>query len=181
MVWLPAVIAQRDRWPTFILGSKWFWRRTRSTEMAQRYCGWKNSSRGAGRWFHFDRTLHYLQPWTCQWLWTCQDAIYIYYHQVVAPLLLDHLDLWGGSLSNREPSLYGYYRSFSLVSSRSFLVDAYHGLSMVPIADALVVVATWIGYAWLCHSYSFNHVQENHVHLEVGFQLGESIFYLNCF
>ena len=64
----------------------------------------------------------------------------MYYHQVAAPLLLDHLDLWRGPMSNREPSLCGFYRSFSLVSSRAFLVDAYHGLSMVPIADAFVVL-----------------------------------------
>jgi SET domain-containing protein 6 len=68
-----------------------------------------------------------------------QDTISMYYHQVAAPLLLDHLDLWRGpAMSNREPSLSGFYRSFSLVSSRAFLVDAYHGLSMVPIADAFV-------------------------------------------
>jgi len=79
---------------------------------------------------------------------TLIDAIRTYFHQVAVPLLLDHLDLWRGPTSNIEPSLCGFYRSFSLVSSRAFLVDAYHGLSMVPIADA------------------FNHVQENHVHLE---------------
>ncbi|KAF8806667.1 SET domain-containing protein [Phlegmacium glaucopus] len=79
---------------------------------------------------------------------TLIDTICTYYHHVVVPLLLDHLDLWRGPTSDRTPSLYGYYRSFSLVSSRAFLVDAYHGLSMVPIADA------------------FNHIQENHVHLE---------------
>ncbi|KDQ61613.1 hypothetical protein JAAARDRAFT_171946 [Jaapia argillacea MUCL 33604] len=45
-------------------------------------------------------------------------------------------------------SLEGFYHAYSLVSSRAFLVDAYHGLAMVPIADA------------------FNHAQENHVHLE---------------
>ncbi|KAG7448678.1 SET domain-containing protein [Guyanagaster necrorhizus] len=45
-------------------------------------------------------------------------------------------------------SLHGFYHAYSLVSSRAFLIDAYHGLSMVPIADA------------------FNHSQENHVHLE---------------
>ena len=49
-------------------------------------------------------------------------------------------------MSGREPSLCGFYRSFSLVSSRAFLVDAYHGLSMVPIADASVILIT-IGLA----------------------------------
>ncbi|KAJ8456842.1 hypothetical protein ONZ45_g18559 [Pleurotus djamor] len=43
--------------------------------------------------------------------------------------------------------------AFSLVSSRAFVVDAYHGLSMVPIADA------------------FNHSQDNHVHIETDFDV----------
>ncbi|KAK7679455.1 hypothetical protein QCA50_017509 [Cerrena zonata] len=47
-----------------------------------------------------------------------------------------------------HPTLRGYLHAYSLVSSRAFLVDAYHGLSMVPIADA------------------FNHSIPNHVHLE---------------
>ncbi|KAG8887274.1 hypothetical protein FRB99_004294, partial [Tulasnella sp. 403] len=38
--------------------------------------------------------------------------------------------------------------SYSLVSSRAFHVDSYHGIAMVPIADA------------------FNHTEENHVHFE---------------
>ena len=33
-------------------------------------------------------------------------------------------------------SLGGFLHAYSLVSSRAFLVDAYHGLAMVPIADA---------------------------------------------
>jgi N-lysine methyltransferase SETD6 len=102
----------------------------------------------------------------------CQDAIYTYYHQVAAPLLLDRLDLWRGPMCNREPTLCGFHRSFSLVSSRAFLVDSYHGLSMVPIADALVIYTNWFAAMPNCsisNSYSFNHVQENHVHLEVGF------------
>ncbi|KAF8215073.1 hypothetical protein K438DRAFT_2008546 [Mycena galopus ATCC 62051] len=51
------------------------------------------------------------------------------------------------------PSLQDFYHAYALVSSRSFLVDSYHGLSMVPIADA------------------FNHAQENHVHLESDFDV----------
>ncbi|KAG1781040.1 hypothetical protein EV702DRAFT_1193880 [Suillus placidus] len=47
-----------------------------------------------------------------------------------------------------EPSLPGFCHAYSLVSSRAFLVDAYHGLAMVPVADA------------------FNHTNENHVHME---------------
>ncbi len=30
----------------------------------------------------------------------------------------------------------GFEHAYALVSSRAFLVDAYHGLAMVPIADA---------------------------------------------
>ena len=30
----------------------------------------------------------------------------------------------------------GFKHAFALVSSRSFIIDAYHGLAMVPIADA---------------------------------------------
>ena len=152
MARLFAVIAQRDRWPPSILGSshtpKWLRRRTRSTGMAQRYRCRKNSPWGAGRWFYFNRTFHVhcISRWTWPMM-ICQDTIWTYYHQVATPLLLDHVDRWRGSMSDREPSLCGFHRSFSLVSSRAFLVDAYHGLSMVPIADALVL-ANWFGYAW---------------------------------
>ncbi|TFK65610.1 SET domain-containing protein [Pluteus cervinus] len=67
-----------------------------------------------------------------------------YFQTVVIPLIMDHSDFFPHS----SPSLQGFYRAYGLVSSRAFLVDAYHGLAMVPIADA------------------FNHVVENHVHLE---------------
>ncbi|EJD07545.1 uncharacterized protein FOMMEDRAFT_24889 [Fomitiporia mediterranea MF3/22] len=49
---------------------------------------------------------------------------------------------------DENATLEGFQHAFALVSSRSFIVDAYHGLAMVPIADA------------------FNHSSENHVHLE---------------
>ncbi|KAF9479094.1 SET domain-containing protein [Pholiota conissans] len=65
-----------------------------------------------------------------------------FYHEVAEPLLQRN------AKGSDVPTLLGFYRAFSLVSSRAFLVDAYHGLSMVPIADA------------------FNHTLENHVHLE---------------
>ncbi|KIK48128.1 hypothetical protein CY34DRAFT_731595 [Suillus luteus UH-Slu-Lm8-n1] len=52
-----------------------------------------------------------------------------------------------------EPSLPGFCHAYSLVSSRAFLIDAYHGLAMVPIADA------------------FNHINENHVHMESDFDV----------
>ena len=38
-----------------------------------------------------------------------------------------------------QPSITGFLRAYSLVCSRAFLVDAYHGLSMVPVADAYVL------------------------------------------
>jgi hypothetical protein len=60
-----------------------------------------------------------------------------YYLNCAEPLLR-HLGLHKSILSSK-PSLQGFYRAYSLVSSRAFLVDAYHGLSMVPVADALVV------------------------------------------
>ncbi|KAG9013269.1 hypothetical protein FRB95_009823 [Tulasnella sp. JGI-2019a] len=43
--------------------------------------------------------------------------------------------------------------AYSLVSSRAFYVDSYHGISMVPIADA------------------FNHVEENQIHLETDYDV----------
>ncbi|KAJ6508242.1 hypothetical protein C8R45DRAFT_437371 [Mycena sanguinolenta] len=51
------------------------------------------------------------------------------------------------------PSLQDFYHAYALVASRSFLVDSYHGLAMVPVADA------------------FNHTQDNHVHLESDFDV----------
>lgn len=33
-------------------------------------------------------------------------------------------------------TLEGFKHAYALVSSRAFIVDAYHGLAMVPIADA---------------------------------------------
>ncbi|KAF7298643.1 SET domain-containing protein [Mycena indigotica] len=51
------------------------------------------------------------------------------------------------------PSLSEFRFAYGLVSSRAFLVDSYHGLAMVPIADA------------------FNHIQDNHIHLESDFDV----------
>jgi hypothetical protein len=42
-----------------------------------------------------------------------------------------------------------FRHAYALVSSRAFWVDAFHGLALVPVADA------------------FNHSENNHVHLEV--------------
>jgi len=63
-----------------------------------------------------------------------------FYSSIAAPLL-EHAGL---SASER-----GFQHAYALVSSRAFMIDAYHGLAMVPIADA------------------FNHAQENNIHLEV--------------
>lgn len=55
-----------------------------------------------------------------------------------------------------------------MVSSRAFLVDAYHGLAMVPIADAYVMGHLHLTLTITAiYVHSFNHVLENHVHLEV--------------
>ena len=58
-----------------------------------------------------------------------------YYTAVVVPAMSSP----GPSRQFPSPpalSLSGFLRAYSLVSSRSFLVDAYHSLAMVPIADA---------------------------------------------
>jgi len=72
-----------------------------------------------------------------------------YYYNVVEPHFHEFFD--GPPPST--PPLRDFYRAYSLVSSRAFLVDAYHGLSMVPIADA------------------FNHAQDNNVHLESNYDV----------
>lgn len=46
-------------------------------------------------------------------------------------------------------SLEGFRHAFALVSSRAFMVDAYHGLAMVPIADAYVPIF-WIVRTHIC-------------------------------
>ncbi len=56
-----------------------------------------------------------------------QTEIDDYYKSDVEPLLMSHAP---------GPSLSGFLHAYSLVCSRAFLIDAYHGLSMVPIADA---------------------------------------------
>ena len=56
-----------------------------------------------------------------------QDEIDNFY-QAEARLLIESVNL--------RPTLAGFLHAYSLVCSRAFLVDAYHGLSMVPVADA---------------------------------------------
>ncbi|TFK45041.1 hypothetical protein BDQ12DRAFT_46280 [Crucibulum laeve] len=74
---------------------------------------------------------------------TILKEIDTYYYDVAQPVLLQD-----SRTSSKYPHLQGFYHAYTLVSSRAFLVDAFHGLSMVPIAD------------------TFNHVVDNHVHLE---------------
>jgi hypothetical protein len=61
-------------------------------------------------------------------LTTCnQNNISSFYFSIAAPLL----ERTGLFSSER-----GFQHAYALVSSRAFMVDAYHGLAMVPIADA---------------------------------------------
>ncbi|KAG9103776.1 hypothetical protein FRC06_008094 [Ceratobasidium sp. 370] len=70
--------------------------------------------------------------------------ILTYFRQIASPILTS---------LGCEAILSDFRRAWSLVSSRSFRVDAYHGLAMVPIADA------------------FNHIGENQVHIETDFDV----------
>ncbi|KAF4621125.1 hypothetical protein D9613_000996 [Agrocybe pediades] len=81
------------------------------------------------------------------------EEINRYYHDVAEPLLLRHSGVWQCTKAHGGLALKDFYYAFSMVSSRAFLVDAYHGLAMVPVADA------------------FNHVVENNVHLESDFNV----------
>ncbi|KAH9975875.1 hypothetical protein BGW80DRAFT_67865 [Lactifluus volemus] len=67
------------------------------------------------------------------------DEFTSFYYSIAAPLL---------ERAGLSPSKTGFLHACALVSSRAFMVDAYHGLAMVPIADA------------------FNHAQDNTIHLE---------------
>ena len=72
-----------------------------------------------------------------------QTALEEYYHRRVAPSISQAFACRNKGLQNHSqttPSttLDGFEYAFSLVSSRAFLVDAYHGLAMVPIADMYV-------------------------------------------
>jgi hypothetical protein len=61
-----------------------------------------------------------------------QDEISGFYLSVAAPLL---------ERAGLSPSERGFRHAYALVSSRAFMVDAYHGLAMVPIADAWVMTS----------------------------------------
>ncbi|KAK2463049.1 hypothetical protein APHAL10511_004704 [Amanita phalloides] len=76
------------------------------------------------------------------------DEMRNYYHEVAQPLIFRHKSEITRQL-DIAPTLHDFYRAHALVSSRAFVVDAYHGLCMVPVADA------------------FNHESPHNVHLEV--------------
>ncbi|CAE6481926.1 unnamed protein product [Rhizoctonia solani] len=75
---------------------------------------------------------------------TISQTISGYYNRVANPIL---------SQAGCKVTLDDFRQAWSLVSSRSFRVDSYHGLAMVPIADA------------------FNHIGENQVHIETDFDV----------
>jgi hypothetical protein len=60
-----------------------------------------------------------------------QQEIGNYYFAVAKRLVSQLFQRDGQSMS-----LGGFLHAYSLVSSRAFFVDAYHGLAMVPVADA---------------------------------------------
>ncbi|QRV88873.1 SET domain protein [Ceratobasidium sp. AG-Ba] len=70
--------------------------------------------------------------------------IFKYFNEVASPIL---------ATIGYQTTILNFRRAWSLVSSRSFRVDTYHGLAMVPIADA------------------FNHTTENQVHMETDFDV----------
>ncbi|KAJ3747324.1 hypothetical protein DFH05DRAFT_799461 [Lentinula detonsa] len=79
------------------------------------------------------------------------ESIRKYFNEIVVPTTARFsMKIAAGFL---QPTFHQFCRAFSLVSSRAFLVDAYHGLSMVPIADA------------------FNHLDDHRVHLETEYEV----------
>ncbi|KAL9712231.1 hypothetical protein Ac2012v2_005309 [Leucoagaricus gongylophorus] len=76
------------------------------------------------------------------------DAIELYYRECVLTIL-QRPDV--RRLLKEEPNLAGFHHAFSLVLSRAFLLDIFHGLAMTPVADA------------------FNHIIQNHVHIQSDF------------
>ncbi|CAE7216471.1 unnamed protein product [Rhizoctonia solani] len=75
---------------------------------------------------------------------TVSQTISDYYNRVADPILTQ---------AGHKVTLDSFRQAWSLVSSRSFRVDSYHGIAMVPIADA------------------FNHTGENQVHIETDFDV----------
>ncbi|KAI0343151.1 hypothetical protein BDW22DRAFT_1241279 [Trametopsis cervina] len=63
-----------------------------------------------------------------------QDEVREYYHTIAEPIL-GQANFAAKSRPQHGISISGFLHAYTLVSSRAFLVDAYHGLAMVPIAD----------------------------------------------
>ena len=74
-----------------------------------------------------------------------------FFFDIAEPLL----HTWAVDNVIQYPTLSGFHRAFSLVSSRAFLVDSYHGLSMVAIADACVPVVQIMPISLLTMSFQF--------------------------
>ncbi|TFY72295.1 hypothetical protein EVG20_g706 [Dentipellis fragilis] len=72
------------------------------------------------------------------------DQVRDWYHDVVHPRL---------AALGLPTTLRGFCHAYALVLSRAFVVDSFHGLAMVPVADA------------------FNHTQDHHVHLETEYDV----------
>jgi hypothetical protein len=83
-------------------------------------------SRMSFYWSHGDKLAE--SGLTLLLLRRVQDEISVFYSSVAAPLL-ERVGL--SSAAER-----GFQHAYALVSSRAFMVDAYQGLAMVPIADA---------------------------------------------
>ena len=70
-----------------------------------------------------------------------------FFTRIVSPFLQRH------GYQDTPSQWIAFRRAYTLVSTRAFLVDAYHGLALVPIADA------------------FNHSEEHDVHLETDWEV----------
>ncbi|VDB84837.1 unnamed protein product [Peniophora sp. CBMAI 1063] len=96
------------------------------------------------------------------------DNVRNFYHDVACPLFIrrwpDPRQVRAGDCDTRSVegarmspgstwSLDGFRHAYALVCARAFVVDAFHGLAMVPVADA------------------FNHANSNHVHLETEYDV----------
>ncbi|KZP26658.1 SET domain-containing protein [Athelia psychrophila] len=68
-----------------------------------------------------------------------------YYIHTAQPLLARRAGAGTGA-----GTLGAFYHAYALVSSRAFIVDAYHGLAMVPIADACVPSLPLMSYIISC-------------------------------
>ncbi|KAH9004651.1 SET domain-containing protein [Lactarius hatsudake] len=147
------LLASRSRWAGYLQslptdrnwdGIALFWGLTSSGNTSDGHrtesdgLDFDNDAVEAKRWLNgTEAQTHFFLPGQPRTL--LLSEILNFYSSVAAPLLKSA----GFSPSERE-----FQHAYALVSSRAFMVDAYHGLAMVPIADA------------------FNHSQDHTVHLE---------------